>query len=200
MKNAPHRCFLLLALILAGCSVTQPRPVAAPISLPPKPIVKNDFSFQPLNESGWLVFEEKNDGLILGARGSVLDETRVVKVGVGPMPANVNDNEFVAFAELLKKNEDPKRFEVLKRETRRDDSTGKSCVRIRATMKDSAPRVVIKRSDPMILDVIYWVCRHPEVNKMVYVEYSSRFYPENQDVNFEKNAEKVFHGLALVTH
>jgi hypothetical protein len=172
------------------------------VSLPPQPIVNNSFSLQPLNEDGWFVLDRKDDTLLLVARGRVTDETQVITAFVKPMPDNVTDDGFFAFAKSVKKTGGaPERHEILQQEAWKDNSTGKDCVRVHTTLTDSAPQVTIKRPDPtMIIDSLHWVCKHPDGKKAVIVEYSNRFYAENKEADFAKKAETVFHGFEFVTH
>lgn len=52
----------------------------------------------------------------------------------------------------------------------------------------------------MIIDSLYWVCKHPAGGKAVIIEYSDRFYDGDEEKDFEKNAETLFHGLKLITY
>ena len=211
MKNWSLKWYLSLTLLLAlaGCSSSlsnmmaeklgylPSHPNITKISLPPKLIVKDSFSLLPLNEDGWIVDVQGNDTLLLRRR-FVSGETRVISGFVRPMPADATDDGFLTFAKAIKKIDDPKRLVDFKQETQKDDSSGKDCVRVRSTMKDMRPRNT-GRSDPMIIDSLFWVCKHPDGKKAVIVEYSDRFYPGNEEATFEQNAEAIFHGLELIT-
>jgi len=198
MKNRYFKWHLpvMFLLALAGCSLAPPRPVA--ISLPPQPIIKDSFSLLPLNEGGWLVVGQGSDVLSLGTRGAVPGETRIVNGFVRPLPTDMTDAGFLAFAKSVKKMEPPKRYELLKQEAQEDNSTAKNCAKVRATLKDLAPNVFTKRTDPMIIDSLYWVCKHPDGKSAVIIEYSHRLYAGNEEKTFEKNAETVFRGLEFV--
>jgi hypothetical protein len=203
MKKWHHKWYLLpmLLLLLAGCSpmLSQSKPDMTKVSLPPQPIVKDIFSLLPLNEDGWFVVAvPRKDILFLVTKGSVINETRTIGVFVRPMPGNITDDDFFTFAKSIKKPVPASRFEVLKQESRKDNSTGKDCVQVHITAKDSAPQVPVKRPDPtMIIDSLYWVCKHPNGKKAIIVEYSNRFYPGGEEADFAKKAEAVFRGLSL---
>lgn len=189
---------LICLLALTGCSLLLPRPNVTKISLPAQPIIKDNFSLLPLNEEGWVMGYQKNDLLMLGARGGTSGETRIISGFVRPMPKSLTSDDFSAYAKSIKKIEDPKRYELLKQEAQKDSSTEKDCMKVRTTLKDLAPNVPSKRLTPMTIDSLYWVCKHPNGGKAVIVEYSSRFYPGDEELSFEKNAETIFQGLKLI--
>jgi len=199
MTNWSHKWYFLLVLLLALAGCYSPRSNVTQVLSPSQPIVKDSFSLLPLNESGWVSFGQ-NDGLWLGTRGSEENETRVVTAFVRPMPANMTDDGFFTFAKSVKKVDGPGWLKVLKQEAWKDNSTGKDCVKVHTTLRDSNPRVAVKKPDPtMIIDSLYWVCKHSDGKKAVIVEYSHRFYPEGEDAGFAKKAETVFQGFEFVT-
>jgi len=217
-RHHPWHLSLMFLLALTGCSAVTPHVEATKVPLPPKPIVRDSFSLLPLNEEGWIELQEgntvfslfdkpllaKGDTVLLGAKGSVQNETRTIAAFVRPMPAKMTDDDFAAFAQSVKKIESATRFEVLKREVRPDRSTGKNCVNVRTTLKDLAPKSVVANivitHPPMIIDSLYWVCKHPDGRQAVIVEYSDRFFPGNEEADFDTKAATVFHGLAFGTH
>jgi hypothetical protein len=214
MENWNYKWLLSLLLILAfgGCSTSltnmmaeklgyaPSRPNVTRISLPPQSIVKDSFSLLPLNEDGWIVGGQSNDALLLGARGTVPGETRIITAFVRPLSASITGDDFLAYAKSVKRIDSPNRLEVLRQDAQKDNSTGKDCVKIHTTLKDSAPQVVTQRADSMMIDSLYWVCKHPHEDKAIIVEYSDRFYAGNEETDFEEKAEAVFHGLQFIIH
>ncbi len=184
--------------LLVACASPSSRFNMVTVPLPPERIFKEGYSLMPLNEEGWILGPRNETAMALAKRGSAPDETHAIRSFIKPLPKLNVDEDFVVFAESAVKMESATRYEVLKHATQRDNANGQECVKVRDLLKDFQARKTTKNPEPMILDSLYWVCKHPDGKNAVIIGYSDRYYAGHEDPAFDQKAETVFRGLAFV--
>jgi hypothetical protein len=110
------------------------------------------------------------------------------------LPNFKSKDEFVSFVkEGREKNYETKRFNITKDEISYFDGRKDHCVSYHTIAVDREAVKRTRNKENMILEMIGYICRHPQ-NKNIAIDfdYSQRYYSGHRDENIEAKAYDTF--------
>lgn len=100
----------IFVVLLASCAPTRPQFTEVPV--PPVREQQQGFSLIPLNESGWLIFAKRPEGIVLGKQASQ-DENHIIRAFTQVIPPFKSQDEFTGYAKTALSMEDPARHKLM---------------------------------------------------------------------------------------
>jgi len=157
------------------------------------------FTLEVPPEEGWVVMYRDNKEAGLAREGGGKDETYALSVFVFEIPSCNSKEEFMDFVKDFQgKDADAKRFNVIENETEYVDEMNYYCVRYHTVAEDKKPTRRSWSRAPMLLEMVGYICRHPENKNIgIVMDYSQRAYPGHQDEGLEEKAREIFGRLTF---
>lgn len=155
------------------------------------------FTMESPQEDGWIIAYRNTGQTAFAKEGSNTDETYGTNVILFELPVLNSREEFINFVkEGRKKATDSKRFNITKDELEYFDGREDYCVSYHSVAEDSEAVKRSRNKDIMILEMVGYLCRHPQ-NKNIGInfDYSQRYYPGHQDENLTTKAHGTFKSL-----
>jgi hypothetical protein len=165
------------------------------VQLPPARIQQKGYSFVPLNDSGWYVWQENQHALSIGKRGEGqhVDETFIVQGSLMRLSAYKDPQELVRIVkDGQAKDVDPKRFRMITHEVSYRKEKNADCVKAYSLAEDTAAVKRSERQDSMMLEILMLTCAHPQDKSLgLNLAYSHRYYPGHMDPKFIEKGSSV---------
>lgn len=190
---------LVAAITLLLLSACVPR--LAELPQPPERLQQYGYSFMPPNEAGWYVGGRDGQQVTLVRRGASRDETVVIMAGnvAAPRFASSSDFEVWVRDQLRRDAGASDRFTVQKEETAMIRYAGTECARTHLVTIDHMAKKRSGDSDDMVLEVLEFLCRHPDHDGTITIlGYSQRAYPAGRDPNITDKAQALFDSLEFL--
>lgn len=189
--------FRLLILILPMLLVVSCGPRLVELPQPPERINQYGYSFMPPDEPGWKIAGRKSQHVILGREGEGSDATLIIMANNSPAPRFSSNVAFEAYVrEEVHRSGDAERFKVEKEEVTMIRHAGADCARVHAVSIDHQAVKRSARKGDMMLELLQYVCRHPDHDGTVTtLGYSLRSYPDDRDPQFAEKASRLLDSL-----
>ncbi len=199
MRRAGVCLLFVSVLLLHGCATDGPRRPEQ--SYPAQPLVLEGFTFLSPNEVGWLRIQKTLYGAALAKRGQVVDESYAIQAVLLRLPRFDSDAAFLAYSiHAVDNDTNPGRFKILYNDDRLVAGQHGNCVRYVLKARDSDPLTVSGRQDPMLLEVVSFICRHPENPEIgISLSYSKRYYQSEAVEDLMPTATGLFDSLRFTT-
>ena len=199
MRKGEFCLIFVFVLLLSGCATDGPRHAQPPD--PARPLVLEGFSFLPPSETGWQQIQRSLYGAALAKQGLVADESYAVQAMLLRLPRFDSDAAFLAYSiHAIDNDTDPGRFKILYNDDRLVAGPQGNCVRYVLKARDSDPLTVTGRHDPMLLEVVSFICRHPENPEIgISLSYSKRYYQSGTVEDLMPAATGLFDSLRFTT-
>jgi hypothetical protein len=196
MKRLSAVAVVGISLSLLSCATAQP-PEA--VTLPAARIVLRGYSFQPLQEQGWLVLGRKEEAIILAKRGSHLDESIGIRAGTGKLERAATQQGLVDSVRTLETvNPKDARMRNPRVEVTPATRGGAPCAVSDSEVEDHGALTASGRRDPMVIQTRTIYCRHSASgDAVVFLSYSHRHYQEDRDPAFPQRAQAVLDSLEI---
>lgn len=155
------------------------------------------YTFSPPRDEGWTIAYRNSTQTALAKEGSNLDETYAISIFVSELPNFASEEEFIDFLKKEKdKDTDSKRFKILKNDPQIYKGRGDYCVNYHSIVEDHMAAKKSSNKDPMFLETVDYICRHPK-NKNIGIifDYSHRYYSGHSDEQLTEDASTVFKQL-----
>lgn len=196
MKRLSAGAVVAIFLSLLSCATAQP-PEA--VTLPAARIVLRGYSFQPLQEQGWIIGGRSEQAMIIGKRGVHPDESFIIRAGTWKLEGASTQQGLVDSVRRLE-SIDPK-------DTRNRNARivvtpatrgGAPCAVSDGELEDHGATTASGRRDPMIIQGRTIYCRHPTLkDAVVFLSYSHRHYQEDRDPAFPQRAQALLDSLEI---
>jgi hypothetical protein len=185
--------------LLVGCATGGARHAEPPD--PAQPLVLEGFSFLPPSETGWQQIQRSLFGAAFAKQGPVADESYAIQAMLLRLPRFDSDAAFLAYSiHAVDNDTDPGRFKILYNDDRLVAGPQGNCVRYVLKARDSDPLTVSGRHAPMLLEVVSFICRHPENPEIgISLSYSKRYDQSGTVEDLMPAATGLFDSLRFTT-
>jgi hypothetical protein len=180
------------------------------IEEPPEKMYFDGFSLLTPNERGWLytkseraerglIAHRQKDGVgvnFLETAFAEWDENYFIRAIIFAFPNFEKDEDFLEFVkEKLINNQYRARINMLERHQKPFKADGKNCIQDYFRGKDLKAKKSSGNTDPMILEVMNFICHHPSENAGLVFTYSYRYYSKNKDPDLKEKALAVLKNI-----
>ena len=157
------------------------------------------FKYSPPKNEQWIIAYRNNYQTALGKKGNHIDETYGLNIIIFKLPNLESEEEFFEFVKAgRKKDIDSKRFNMIKDDINHYQEFDDFCVSYHSAAEDKKAKKKSKSKEPMILEMVGYVCRHPN-NKNIGVNFdvSHRYYKGQEDESLVLMAKELFKKIKL---
>jgi hypothetical protein len=181
--NTPLR-FALLLLLLASCAAPSKPP------LPPGKLFEGDYlNVKAPDAPGWSVIGSSPGGMAFAKQGRERGETTSALVSMFDLPPTDTPEAFVAaISEGIRKNTDPKRFDIIDSSLDYTTERAYPCARHYSLVTD--------KQAALLLEMRGLYCRHPVRTRTGFAAiYSHR--GSARDPNLAQEAQAFIQGVQV---
>jgi hypothetical protein len=166
----------------------------APITNISERISGPGYSLLPPQEEGWTILEKSHNGISMGKKGDVVDETYAAIVWIMKMPDKGVPP--LVLVQIYRIQQYPsERFEPV---LSTSIDAKKGCETFSTIHRDKGARKTSDNPNPMLIKDYDQYCVHPH-NKalLVLTGFSHRYYQENEDPGFDRKAIEFVQNVSL---
>ena len=196
MRRAGVCLIFVSVLLLVACATDSRHPEA-----PSPSLALEGFSFSPPKAADWRQIQRTPHWVALARQGTVPDESYAVQAMLLRLPRFDNDEAFLAYSiNAIDNDTDLGRFKMLYNDDRLVAGRHGSCVRYVLKARDSDPLTASDRHTPMVLEIVSFICRHPDNPEFgVNLSYSKRYYPGGTVEDLMPDATGMFDSLRFTS-